>query len=72
MASPASFAFYQRTLRLLHRHSLLSLFLGFLIRWRFSRAGLLVQMPGFPWVHVLNKGGHIEAANCTFFPGGPS
>ncbi|HEY8741510.1 MAG TPA: acyltransferase [Chloroflexota bacterium] len=53
----------------LTKHSLPALFLGLLLRRKFTRAGLLVRIPGLPLVHIWNKGGTIEAANCTFFPG---
>ncbi|MGN6697203.1 MAG: acyltransferase [Thermomicrobiales bacterium] len=53
----------------LHQHSLLSLFLGLLLRRSFSRAGLLVREPGWPPLVIRNDGGYIEAANCTFYPG---
>jgi acetyltransferase-like isoleucine patch superfamily enzyme len=53
----------------LRKHSLLSLLLGFALRFRFSRAGLLVREPGLPLIKIRNEGGRIEAANCTFYPG---
>ena len=53
----------------LHKHSVASLLLGAWVRRRFTRAGLLVQVPGWPLTRVINRGGRIEAANCTFFPG---
>ena len=40
-----------------------------LLRRKFTHAGLLVQIPGFPLPRVRNDGGCVEAANCTFFPG---
>ncbi len=61
--------FWRRVRGRLRQHSLLSMALGLLLRRKFSRAGLLVRMPGFPPVRVRNLGGRIEAANCTFFPG---
>jgi acetyltransferase-like isoleucine patch superfamily enzyme len=53
----------------LRKHSLLSLLLGVMLRFRFSRAGLLVREPGLPLIRIRNEGGRIEAANCTFYPG---
>lgn len=60
---------WQRVRRRLRKHSLLSLLLGLALRVRFTRAGVLVREPGLPLIKVLNKGGRIEVANCTFFPG---
>ena len=59
----------QRVRQRLRRHSLLSLLLGLLLRFRFSRAGLVVRVPGLPFIKIRNYGGRIEVANCTFFPG---
>jgi acetyltransferase-like isoleucine patch superfamily enzyme len=53
----------------LREHSLLSHLLGLGLRLRFSRAGLIAREPGLPLVKVRNRGGRIEVANCTFFPG---
>ena len=61
--------FTQRARTRLRQHSLLSMALGLLLRRKFSRAGILVRMPGLPFIQVRNLGGRIEAANCTFFPG---
>ena len=61
--------FFRRVWHRLRQHSVLSLFLGLLIRPRFDRAGILVQMPGWPLVRVINRGGWVEVENCTFFPG---
>lgn len=59
----------QRVRHRLRKHSLLSLLLGFALRFRFSRAGLIVREPGLPTIKVRNDGGRIEVANCTFYPG---
>ena len=59
----------QRVRHRMRKHSLLSLILGFWLRFRFSRAGLLVREPGLPLIKIRNDGGRIEAANCTFYPG---
>jgi acetyltransferase-like isoleucine patch superfamily enzyme len=59
----------QRIRHRLRRHSLISLLLGCTLRFRFTRAGLLVREPGLPFIKILNRGGRIEAANCTFYPG---
>ena len=59
----------QRIRRRLRDHSLLSHILGLGLRFRFSRAGLLVRKPGLPLIKVINRGGRIEVANCAFFPG---
>jgi acetyltransferase-like isoleucine patch superfamily enzyme len=60
---------WQRVAVRLRQHSFLSQLLGLWVRRKFTRAGLLVQMPGWPLLRVRNNGGHVEAANCTFFPG---
>jgi acetyltransferase-like isoleucine patch superfamily enzyme len=60
---------WERVRRRLTKHSLPALFLGLLLRRKFTRAGILVRVPGFPLLHIWNKGGRIEAANCTLFPG---
>lgn len=60
---------WQRVRHRLRSHSLLSLLLGLGLRFRFSRAGLLVREPGLPLIRIRNDGGHIEVANCTFYPG---
>jgi len=39
------------------------------LRFRFSRAGLVVREPGLPLIKIRNEGGRIEVANCTFYPG---
>jgi len=59
----------QRVRHRLRKHSLLSLLLGLWLRFRFSRAGLVVREPGLPTIKVRNGGGRIEVANCTFYPG---
>lgn len=53
----------------LRKHSVLSLTLGVLLRRKFTRAGILVRVPGLPFIHISNRGGVIEAANCSIFPG---
>ena len=62
-------SWWERVRRRLTKHSLPALFLGLLLRRKFTRAGILVRVPGFPLLHIWNKGGRIEVANCTFFPG---
>lgn len=42
---------------------------GLLLRRKFARAGLIVVQPGWPGVHVINRGGRIECENVSFFPG---
>jgi acetyltransferase-like isoleucine patch superfamily enzyme len=59
----------QRVRHRLRRHSILSLLLGVALRFRFSRAGLIVREPGLPFIKVRNDGGRIEVENCTFYPG---
>jgi len=59
----------QRVRQKLRRHSILSLLLGVALRFRFSRAGLIVREPGLPFIKVRNDGGRIEVENCTFYPG---
>ena len=59
----------RRVVNRLRTHSLLSLFLGLLLRRRFNRAGLLVRVPGLPRIIVTNLGGSIRVENCTFYPG---
>jgi acetyltransferase-like isoleucine patch superfamily enzyme len=59
----------QRVAHRLRKHSLLSLLLGVWLRFRFTRAGLIVREPGMPTIKVRNDGGRIEVANCTFYPG---
>lgn len=68
VAGGARFAVHRAYLRLRY-HGPLSYMLGLLLRRKFTRAGLLVRVPGLPMVRIRNDGGHIEAANCTFFPG---
>lgn len=69
VASILSPSFRERVRHRLAKYSLPALLLGLLLRRKFSRAGLLVRPPGFPFVRIRNMGGWIEAANCTFFPG---
>lgn len=59
----------RRVLARLRYHGVVGYALGLLLRRKFSRAGLLVRIPGLPRVRVRNDGGYIEVANCTFFPG---
>jgi acetyltransferase-like isoleucine patch superfamily enzyme len=59
----------QRVRHRLRSHSILSLLLGVALRFRFTRAGLVVREPGLPLIRVRNDGGRIEVANCTFYPG---
>jgi acetyltransferase-like isoleucine patch superfamily enzyme len=59
----------QRVVHRLRSHSLISQFLGLILRFRFSRAGIIVREPGLPLIKVRNRGGYIEVANCTFYPG---
>ncbi len=47
----------------------LNLLLGLYLRRSFTRAGILIVHPGFPLPRVTNRGGHVEAGNCSFFPG---
>ena len=42
--------------------------LGFLLRFRFQRAGIVVVMGPFPFPSVSNEG-RIEVGNCAFYPG---
>lgn len=44
-------------------------FWGWLLSFRFKRAGWLTCAPGFPKPRVRNLGGILEAGNCLFFPG---
>ena len=60
---------WQRIRHRLRSHSLLSLLLGSVVRFRFTRAGLVVCEPGLPLIRIRNDGGRIEVANCTFYPG---
>ena len=60
---------HKRVVHRLRKHSLLSLLLGLGLRFRFTRAGLIVREPGLPTIKVRNDGGRIEVANCTFYPG---
>lgn len=48
---------------------LLSLFLGFILRRSFTKAGVITVVPGWPLPHVTNRGGTIEAGSCGLFPG---
>lgn len=59
----------RRVAHRLKQHSVVSLLLGLVVRPRFNRSGILVQVPGWPLVQVINHGGWVEAENCTFFPG---
>ncbi len=47
----------------------LNLLLGLYLRRSFTKAGILMVHPGFPLPRVTNRGGHVEAGNCSFFPG---
>jgi len=40
-----------------------------LLRRKFTSAGIVVSMPGWPKPRVINRGGKIHVENCTFFPG---
>lgn len=42
---------------------------GWLLKRKFTRSGILILMPGRVGVIVTNRGGQIEAENCTFFSG---
>lgn len=68
-AQPPAKTLPQRVVQRLRKHSLLSLLLGLFLRFRFTRAGLIVREPGLPTIKVRNFGGRIEVANCTFYPG---
>jgi acetyltransferase-like isoleucine patch superfamily enzyme len=46
-----------------------NLLLGLNLRRSFTKAGILAVHPGFPLPRVTNKGGRIEAGNCSFYPG---
>ncbi len=48
---------------------LFDLFLGFLLRRSFTKAGVIQVTPGWPLPKVMNMGGRIEVDNCRFFPG---
>jgi acetyltransferase-like isoleucine patch superfamily enzyme len=43
--------------------------LGWWLRSRFQRAGILTVAPGWPLPSIENHGGRIEVENCGFFPG---
>jgi acetyltransferase-like isoleucine patch superfamily enzyme len=51
------------------RYPLRYRFWGWWVARRFTRAGWLACVPGFPKVSVRNLGGVVEAGNCLFFPG---
>ncbi|MEO8285469.1 MAG: acyltransferase [Chloroflexota bacterium] len=59
----------QRVRHRLRSHSLVNHVLGLGLRFRFTRAGLIARAPGLPLIKVINKGGRIEVANCSFYPG---
>jgi acetyltransferase-like isoleucine patch superfamily enzyme len=61
-------ALLARTRERLRRASLASHLRGAWLRRRFTRAGLIVVMPGRPGVRVDNRG-VIEVEHITFFPG---
>ncbi|MGZ3582222.1 MAG: acyltransferase [Ktedonobacterales bacterium] len=43
--------------------------LGALLRRKFTRAGIIIVLPGHPRPRVINRGGIIECGNSSFFPG---
>ncbi|HKW60261.1 MAG TPA: acyltransferase [Candidatus Dormibacteraeota bacterium] len=55
--------------RRLWRFPLSLRFWGWLLSFRFTRAGWLTCAPGFPKPRVRNLGGVLEAGNCLFYPG---
>jgi acetyltransferase-like isoleucine patch superfamily enzyme len=59
----------QRTVRRLRSAGLISHILGFWLRRHFQSAGILTVAGGWPLPEVVNRGGRIEAENCTFFSG---
>jgi len=59
---------WQRVQRRLRANGILAHVLGFWLRRRFQRAGLVLVKPGLPFPDVDNRG-RIEVENCAFFPG---
>ena len=55
--------------RRLTRFSPSERFWGWMLSFRFTRAGWLACAPGFPKPRVRNLGGILEAGNCLFYPG---
>ena len=43
--------------------------LGWFLRRKFTRSGIIIAWRGFPRPRVTNKGGEIIVENCAFFPG---
>ncbi len=55
--------------RRLQRYGLLSHILGYWLRTRFSKAGIVLVIGGLPLPTIDNRGGRIEVENCSFFSG---
>lgn len=43
--------------------------LGWFLRRKFTRGGIIIAWRGSPRPHITNKGGEIIVENCAFFPG---
>lgn len=58
-----------RLLKSLFRAGILDSFLGLWLRRSFSKAGVVLVTPGFPFPAVINQGGRIEVDYTRYYPG---
>jgi len=59
----------KRALERIRAYGVVSHLLGFWLRTRFQKAGILVVRGGWPLPAIDNRGGTIEVGNCGFFTG---
>src|SRR5690242_13900030 len=62
-------ALWRRAYVQLRRYGIVPYILGWWLRHKFTKSGVLRAEGGLPLVSVENHGGHVEAGNCAFFPG---
>jgi acetyltransferase-like isoleucine patch superfamily enzyme len=66
---PSVLEIKRKIARRLRSAGLISHLLGFWLRMRFQKAGLVTVSGGWPLPGVENHGGRIEVGNCAFFSG---
>lgn len=59
----------QRLIRRIGHAGIRSYALGFLLRAKLPRSGVLLVVGGWHLPEVDNRGGRIDVGNCAFFPG---
>src|ERR1700754_5266405 len=69
MADESTPSFRERIRHHYRRSSLLAHLLGFLLRARLQKAGLVVVPGGWTLPTIQNWGGRIEVDNCSIFSG---